>query len=311
MVKRTTLFGDLFRDSPLEKYAKYFYYGFKGEEWESSQIGTLNEGLWPNNDTIKALNKVEKLYAENKFKFIFLDENKPDVNIMLMKQDKPSKLVLLAAGGAFASVATAIESLPVGMRLYDKGYSVALLTYSVGKEAALQGPYNDLLTAIRYLKKNGKRWGIDMKNFILGGFSAGAHVVARYGTNDVGYVMQDLPKPGLMFLAYPVITMGDYANSLCKEKVIGKNPTKKLINNYSIENHVFSGFPTTYIWQCKNDRDVPVQNSKLLVDALLDNNVTYVYKTYDSKEHGWGIATGKPAEGWVDDMEKFYRSLKY
>ena len=40
--------------------------------------------------------------------------------------------------------------------------------------------------------------------------------------------------------------------------------------------------------------------------ALTENNVKHKYVVYDDTCHGFGVGKGTCAEGWIDDMLKFF-----
>lgn len=305
MINKNTLLKNIYSNTPLEKYSKYFYYGF-GEEWKNLTIGSLNSNVWRNNASIRAMNRCLKLYNDGFMNFIFINKNKPDVNLIFIKQNKTSKLAIVLAGGGFESVANSIEALPVAMKLYDKGFAVAVLTYSIKENAKGNSSYEDLLCAIDYLSHNRNNLNIDMNNFLLGGLSAGAYLAAKYGTSNYGYMKQNMPKPGAIFLAYPVITMGRYAHKKSKLILLGEKPNNTLIKEYSIETNVSKEYPPVYIWQCKYDSIVSINNSKLLVAQLKAKHIPYIYRVFNSDAHGWGAADNTPARRWVNQMVNFY-----
>lgn len=309
MVTKNTKFSNLFNKSPLSKYSKYFYYGFNKKFWADKTLGYSINNEWNTKNIIKVLNKVERMYKEKKLLILFPNKNKPGTCIMLLKQHSKAKLAIVAAGGYYRCVATAVESLPIACKLYEKGFTVAVINYSIGKDAKFEGAYEDLLFDIKYLNENQNQLNIDFNNFIIGGCSAGGHLVARYGTDNFGYFKYKLPKPGLMFLAYPLITMGKFTNEECRNYIIGKNPSEKLINEYSIENHVSKMFPNTFVWQTSNDCVVSIQNTKMLVKELKKNNIPHMCKTYESDVHGWGDGTGTLAKNWINEMLNFYKIL--
>lgn len=308
MVSSKTKLKNLFVGTSLERYAKYFYYGFD-PSWKDLEIGSFCKGLWRNDETIKSLNFIQRLYDKNKAEFIFLNKNRPDVNILLMKQEKISKLAIVIAGGGYCSVATAVEGVSIGQHLYEKGFNVAILTYSIYKDAIGDKSIEDLICAVKYLNEHKKELKIDMDNYLVGGCSAGGHLAARLGTNNSGYLINNLPKPGLIYLAYPVIDMGKYAHVGSRDCVLGTNPTDEDIDKVSIQKHVDKTYPPVFLWQCQRDNVVDIHNSILMNEALNKANIKHIYETFDSDAHGWGIGTNTLADGWVDRMLTFYKKV--
>ena len=51
---------------------------------------------------------------------------------------------------------------------------------------------------------------------------------------------------------------------------------------------------------------MPIENTKLLAKALDDHNIPFQYHVYPGNAHGWGLATGKAAEGWLKEAVDFW-----
>jgi len=218
------------------------------------------------------------------------------------KEQKSKKFALVCAGGGYNIVCTPSESLPVAEKLNEMGYTAFVLNYRCGKGITQPTPNNDLANALRFIIKNKEKFGVCEEGYSVTGFSAGAHLVSAIGTDNLGYKYHNLPKPGLVCLAYPVITMGEMTHMGSREFLFGienKN-NEELIDKYSTEKHVTADYPPCFVWQCDKDSLVPIENSKLMAKALEKAGVPYIYETYDSDVHGWGIAYLEDAEGWVE-----------
>jgi acetyl esterase/lipase len=94
-----------------------------------------------------------------------------------------------------------------------------------------------------------------------------------------------------------------------RRNLIGADLKKEDIDFYSIEKHVGSDYPNTFIWQCEKDNVVPFVNSLMMVDALKEKGIDYRFEHYDAPVHGWGIAKDTLAEGWIDLFYDYYLSL--
>lgn len=68
----------------------------------------------------------------------------------------------------------------------DLGYTVFNLNYRLSGQAAWPAQRTDVLAAIQLARKHAERWGFDMKNFVVVGFSAGGHLAASVGTYGDG-----------------------------------------------------------------------------------------------------------------------------
>ena len=108
-----------------------------------------------------------------------------------------------------------------------------------------------------------------------------------------------------MFLGYPIITMGKGTHLASKNIVIGEKPTRENIEKFSIELGLDKPMCKLFFWQCKNDKEVSYTNFEKLEKASKEAKYTYMCRSYDSDAHGWGIASGKLANGWIDEMLNF------
>ncbi|HOO97402.1 MAG TPA: alpha/beta hydrolase fold domain-containing protein [Caldisericia bacterium] len=71
--------------------------------------------------------------------------------------------------------------------LYQLGFAVASVEYRFAPGTRLPGQIYDAITAIRFLKSNHKRFGIDPGRIAVWGFSAGGHLVSCLGTMDESF----------------------------------------------------------------------------------------------------------------------------
>ena len=78
------------------------------------------------------------------------------------------------------------------------------------------------------------------------------------------------------------------------------------MKKYSVHTNVDENYPETYLWQCRNDQCISFENSVIMDKALTENNVKHKYVVYDDTCHGFGVGKGTSAEGWIDDMLKFF-----
>lgn len=65
----------------------------------------------------------------------------------------------------------------------QRGYVVASVEYRFSQKAIFPAQIHDCLSAIRYLRKNAAKYGIDRKKVGVGGSSAGGHLSALVGTS--------------------------------------------------------------------------------------------------------------------------------
>ena len=217
-----------------------------------------------------------------------------NVGMACFLQKKISKFVIVIPGGGYSMVAHVQEGYPVAKALYEKGYHVFVLNYSVGTNAIQS--FDDLNDCISIILSKQKEWMIDIKDYMIVGFSAGAHLAAGYCTKILNYT---LPKPAALVLGYPVITMHEYTHIGSRDNLLGNHI--ELYDMYSIEKNIDSSYPKVYVWQCDKDNSVSIENSRLLVEQLKNYNIEHYYRTYPSTVHGYSLGTNTIVEGWLEE----------
>lgn len=161
----------------------------------------------------------------------------------------------------------------------------------------------------------------------LCGFSAGAHVAASIGihfddtdwngeplfTEVLDFLSEKQTNPAALFrpdaliVSYPVISAGEYRHSGSFERLLGKREDfiakygddtdyERARRWFSLETQVHASTPKTFVWQTVTDQSVPVQNSLLLVNALVEHGIPVEYHLYPKGPHGLSLATEEVAE---------------
>ncbi|WP_197276412.1 alpha/beta hydrolase [Bacillus sp. JCM 19034] len=132
---------------------------------------------------------------------------------------------------------------------------------------------------------------------IVVGFSAGGHLAASLGVfwakpflaEQVGLPSEQLQPNGLL-LSYPVITSGNYAHKGSFKALLG-DKHKELLEQVSLEKHVSEQTPATFLWHTYTDEAVPVQNSFMFAQALLENRIPLEMHIYPKGIHGLSLGT--------------------
>lgn len=271
-------------------------------ENEDSLIVQQND-VWPTDDTINSLNYLRQLVLHRQTTFL----SKKNYSALGLLQKEKAKVAIVIAGGGYGCVCTLPEGLPVCVDLHKKGFTVFSFVYPVKEESKLA---NECLKSfIKLLFKNEIRMNIDMDDYIVVGFSAGAHLAGSVATDNFGMFTEGYPNPGLIGLAYPVISMGTYSEKGTKINLLGNDPTEEEIKAYSLELHVDSHYSNVFIWSCDKDNVVPFENTLLMVEALKKNNIDYRLEAFDDDKHGWSLGNGTKAEGWLDRLVEFYYDI--
>lgn len=215
---------------------------------------------------------------------------------------------VICPGGGYGMVASSVEGKPYAKKLNEMGFSAFVLRYRCGRKARFPAPMDDLAQAVRYILAGAERLNVQRAGYSVWGSSAGGHLAASFGTQNMGYSHYGLPKPGAIVLAYPVISMGPLGHSGSTRNLLGKCPDSHRVRTASIDQNVSQNYPPTYIWNSTTDELVSPQNGALLADALQAAGVPHVYRRFESGRHGCGLATGTDCEPWFAQAVSFWRS---
>jgi acetyl esterase/lipase len=104
------------------------------------------------------------------------------LDLYLPKSRKPLPLLIFVHGGAWAggtsrSAEIIGDNFPAMFAGFSaKGYAVASISYRLSSEAKFPSQIQDLNSAIRFLKSNAAKYGLDADRVVVWGASAGAHI---------------------------------------------------------------------------------------------------------------------------------------
>jgi acetyl esterase/lipase len=109
----------------------------------------------------------------------------------------PYPLVILVHGGAF-TVGDKLDDGPSADAAASlaKGYATASLNYRLSGEAIFPAAVRDVKAAIRFLRANASKYGLDPTRFAAWGRSAGGTLVALIGTTGDQVTIFDDPTLG-------------------------------------------------------------------------------------------------------------------
>ena len=229
------------------------------------------------------------------------------------KEKRHETYAILNAGGAYGAVCTMVESLPVAAKLNELGIDCFCLNYRTADESSFrQGlmpkPLDDLAAAWNYIKERERQFGVCAEKYIVGGFSAGGHLTAMWGTPHRGARSYGIPNPAALLLAYPLVGLehvqGSAAAVICTG-MFGAGYSQEKVLEYSASRHVDGEYPAVYLVQALDDDTVPAQDARDLETTLMDAKVWHLMERVVSGGHGFGLGSATPADGWVVRAIKF------
>lgn len=234
---------------------------------------------------LKKLNSQAKLYA-------YAREQSPEV-----QSERPRPAVLILPGGAYRFTSDR-EAEPVALHFLASGYQAFVLRYTCAP-ARYPTQLTEAAAAMKYLRENADKFFADADRVAVIGFSAGGHLAGTlsclWDTENVCTALSvkdsRMLRPNAACLCYPVITSEQYAHcdSFCA--LLGENPDEQLLKSLSLEHAVRADMPPVFLWHTANDDGVPVQNSLLFANALLQKEVSCELHVFDKGVHGLSLAS--------------------
>lgn len=205
------------------------------------------------------------------------------------------KAVLLLPGGAYSFVSQR-EDEPVALKLLSENIIVFSLKYNVGPYLDEKYPLLEGYASLDYIRKNKEKYHVDINNIYVLGFSAGGHFALDLAVHQKEKIYAetlntkiDNLKINGVLVAYPVVSMNDeLVHQETKYNITLLD--KQRIEYHSIEKHINSDFPKTFIFVCDEDDVVNPYNSILLLNELKKNNVKVEMHYYAKGYHGTSLA---------------------
>ena len=208
-------------------------------------------------------------------------------------KDAKRKCLIVVPGGGYAFTSDR-EAEPVALRF--AGYDIAcfVLKYTVAPNIKYPAPLEEVLASIAYIRSNADKYHINVNSISLLGFSAGGHLAISaccyYDDKDIlnklGLTKDETKINGLL-LGYPVVTENGHKGTI--DNITEQNKTE-LLEKFSLENHISSDFPRTFIFHTSEDNAVDVNNSLILASKLRQNKIPFEMHIYPYGWHGESLA---------------------
>ena len=229
------------------------------------------------------------------------DADIPTLGIYPLDTAEPVPAVLVCPGGGYGHLAMDHEGEQIAQWLNKNGLAAFVLKYRYTPYRH-PVPLNDAKRAMRRIRANAGPWNIDPARLGIMGFSAGGHLASTVSTHfDPGNESAQEPidrqssRPDFAILCYPVITLEPpYAHMGSRRNLLGDEPPDELVKNLSNHLQVTDQTPPTFLFHTADDPGVPVQNSLLYFNALMENGVPAELHAYEHGRHGVGLAPDIP-----------------
>ena len=248
---------------------------------------------------------------------MFRGVTKPTLEIYLPDKEKTTgTAVIIIPGGSYAVVVYQGEGISTAKQFAKNGIVAFVLKYRLPDDSIMQnktiGPLQDAQQAIKFVRENAGKWGVDINKVGIVGFSAGGHLASTAATHFQKAMIENKSntnlRPDFQVVVYPVISMQDsLTHRDSRNNLLGKNPSRELTDQYSNELQVTANTPPTYITHAADDNVVDVDNSIRYFEALRHNKVPVEMHIYPSGGHGFIFRQ----PDWIDPLLLWMKKNKW
>ncbi len=235
-----------------------------------------------------------KLFEE---KEVFLTTYVQDKIGALAEEDgRPAILVL--PGGAFSSICP-FEGEPVALTFLQKGFNCFVLEYTVGDNCRYPDILIEVSKAIKTIRDNAEKWGVNPQRVAVMGFSAGACLAGMSATqwNDPQISASLGVKPEYIRPDSAVIAYGFWDNS----GTVWNNPEfdipeaadfmRSCPPQLDLINYVGPHVCPMFVWHNQNDAYAPVVNCLMITERLCALKIPVELHLYSGGEHGMSVSS--------------------
>ena len=282
----------------LTLVVSFWWLGFQASI--AQELVSLYPGAIPNAKPTT----VQETYTSGMFRNV----TKPTLDVYLPDKAAASgAAVVIIPGGGYGVVVYQGEGVNTAKEFVKNGVAAFVLKYRLPNDSIMVdktiGPLQDAQQAIKLVRDNAAKWGVDVGKVGIMGFSAGGHLAATEATHFEKALIENSSntslRPDFQILVYPVISMQDsLTHRDSRNSLLGKNPSKETIDLYSNERQITKNTPPAYLTHAADDKLVDVDNSVAYFEKLRHQKVDVEMHIYPKGGHGFIFRQ----PGWMNPL---------
>ena len=213
-----------------------------------------------------------------------------DLYLPIGRPAQPRPVIVFIHGGSWLTGSKA-DGRRLALRFVAQGYVVACIDYRFSSDAGFPAQLEDCKSAVRWLRGNAERYGLDREHIGVIGVSAGGHLAALMGAMNSsrlyesgGSLDQHSRVQGVVDFFGPVdlLRLFDDAQKLKDPlageiaQLLGGDPHRVPVPTAASNPTLFIDVETPPFLIIHGDQDtsIPPAQSRLLFDALVKNSVS-------------------------------------
>ena len=250
---------------------------------------------------------------------VFAGVTHPTLEIYLPEKGKSTGAgVIICPGGGYGVVVYEAEGIRTAKEFAKNGVAAFVLKYRIPNDSTMVdkkiGPLQDAQQAIRIVREHCSEWRIDKNKVGIMGFSAGGHLASTVATHFRRAYIENNDstnlRPDYQILIYPVISMQEsLTHRGSRMNLLGANPSKETVDQFSNELQVDENSPPAYITQAEDDNVVDVDNSIIYFEKLKQHKVPAELHIYPKGNHGFVLF--QPTEEWMMPILKWMKKSQW
>ena len=223
--------------------------------------------------------------------------------------------VIICPGGGYSCRCSSYEGASLAEHFNCYGLDAFVLDYRVAPSVH-PAPLADARRAIRFVRHNAEKFGINPEKIAVMGSSAGGHLAALASTADyeiegegVDEIDNISAKPNMQILCYPVTDFPSHIGSFMKivpscSIAEFKKVTPTLLANKNT--------PPAFIWHTMTDAGVNPASTLEYAKRLQELSINYELHIYPVGRHGLGLADKGDrllphVQSWAELLKNFLK----
>ena len=300
----------------MRKVVTVLFIFFMMHSMYAQQTIPLYDGKVPNS---KPYNTKEVWEPQDNGDTIVHFTSQPSLTIFLPdKKIANGTAVVICPGGGYWVKSIVKEGYAVAREFNKWGVAAFVLNYRIPNDSSMIdkkiGPLQDAQRAIQLVRMHTKEWNVNTDKVGIMGFSAGGHLASTASTHfNHSYIENNSNinlRPDFSILIYPVISFQDSIGHIgSRDQLIGQNPDPQLRDSFSNELQVTAQTPPTFLVQATDDDGVPVMNSVVYYEHLLQFKIPAEMHIYKSGGHGFGMHNPTTKDEWMESCKNWLQSM--
>jgi acetyl esterase/lipase len=232
--------------------------------------------------------------------------------LVVYRPAKPNgSAVMLLPGGGYGFLSYDNEGVTQARWLNALGITAFILLYRLPGEGWARRadvPLQDAQRAMRLIRANAGKYGLQPSRIAVLGFSAGGHLAGSIATRHAEKVYDPVDaadrvsaRPDLAGLLYPVVSLSaPFTHGGSRDQLLGDGSSEDVRRRTSVELRVDADTPPCFLAHAGDDGLVPVANSIALYTALQAQGHPAELHIFAKGGHGFGVRppADMPVSAW-------------